>query len=835
MYIVNLADKAAQDINLCGGKAVNLSILINSSKLNIPDGFVVTTELYKKICVDLISPLVLELTDSENISDLCLEIREKIKQKVFDENSEELNLIRNELSRFPAETKFAVRSSATAEDLPDASFAGQQDSYLNISAEDVPDAIIKCFSSLYNDRAFFYRKENNFDENNLSLAVVVQEMVDSEISGVMFTADPLTSDRYTCVIESVAGLGEELVSGHKTPFTYKIRNKKISFESKGKNLLKKENIIELHKIGKKIEEIFHAPQDIEYCFAKNKFYIVQSRPITALFPPPYSPDGFKRLFVSAGHLQMMTDAICPLGVSFMKFIALFKMVESGGHLYIDITHDLKTVYGKKMIKTKLGTMDSLTFSAINEILSRKEYIASVPKGPGSFSSFNNWGPMLTEAVRIYRKNDQSEIDKYIEKMRNKIRLLDKRFENAESSEVLDIIKDDQQKLLDAVYDSTGFGMVLATQYAIQRIDSICKKLTGEDNYSNKLSKSVKYNITSEMGLALSELSDVLRDYPDVIDFFENQKFSMDELRKINGGEIVADCFSEFLEKFGMRATGEIDICKTRFRENPAELIPVILSNIRTLPKGYGKASFDEGFKESKKRIREILNLASEKMGKAKAKQLKKYISIFRNFVGTREYPKYFWICHYDIYKKYLMKEAKRLENEGILKSADDIYYLYFDELRELFETRIPDYDLIEKRRKDYISYRKLTPPRLIFSDGEVPVMNYNKDIPSNALAGLAVSAGIAEGRARIINSIEEANIEKGDILITSFTDPSWTPVFVSISALVTEIGGMMTHGAVITREYGLPAVVGVLNATKLIKDGQKIRVNGDKGYIEILE
>lgn len=182
-----------------------------------------------------------------------------------------------------------------------------------------------------------------------------------------------------------------------------------------------------------------------------------------------------------------------------------------------------------------------------------------------------------------------------------------------------------------------------------------------------------------------------------------------------------------------------------------------------------------------------------------------------------------------------MKEAIKLVQKGIILEKEDIYYLSFEEFREAVHTNRLDYDIIRSRKEEYEVYEKLTPPRIMTSEGEVISGEYDTgNIPKSALAGIPASSGTIEGRARVILKMEEAHIEEGDILVTAFTDPSWTPVFVSIKGLVTEVGGMMTHGSVIAREYGLPAVVGVENATSLIKDGQRIRVNGTEGYIEIL-
>jgi pyruvate,water dikinase len=205
-------------------------------------------------------------------------------------------------------------------------------------------------------------------------------------------------------------------------------------------------------------------------------------------------------------------------------------------------------------------------------------------------------------------------------------------------------------------------------------------------------------------------------------------------------------------------------------------------------------------------------------------------------VGAREYAKYFWVRRFAVYKQAILKEAEKLRSGGTIDSVCDVYCLSLDEFREAIRTGSVDLTLISTRKQEYIRYAKLTPPRIILSDGEVPGGEYQRGSAlSGALVGVPVSQGTIEGRARVVSRIEDAVLEKGDILVTSFTDPSWTPVFVTIAGLVTEVGGEMSHGAVITREYGLPAVVGVENATKLIRDGQRIRLNGTEGYVEVLE
>jgi phosphoenolpyruvate synthase/pyruvate phosphate dikinase len=266
------------------------------------------------------------------------------------------------------------------------------------------------------------------------------------------------------------------------------------------------------------------------------------------------------------------------------------------------------------------------------------------------------------------------------------------------------------------------------------------------------------------------------------------------------------------------------------------LIPVIFTNIRNFEPGESKRKFEQGRQEALKKEQELsdrLKLLPD--GEQKARETKRMIGLIRNFAGYREYPKYVMVNRYFAYKQALLKEAGKLLQAGVIREKEDMYYLSFQELQEVVHTNKLDYQIISKRKDEFKLYEKLTPPRVITSDGEIVTGKYKREnLPAEAMAGLAVSSGIIEGRARVILHMEDADLEEGDILVTSFTDPSWTPLFVSIKGLVTEVGGLMTHGAVIAREYGLPAVVGVENATRLIKDRQRIRVNGTDGYVEIL-
>jgi pyruvate,water dikinase len=263
---------------------------------------------------------------------------------------------------------------------------------------------------------------------------------------------------------------------------------------------------------------------------------------------------------------------------------------------------------------------------------------------------------------------------------------------------------------------------------------------------------------------------------------------------------------------------------------------MILGNIKNVGPNASHLKFEEGRREALDKEQELLGRLKELPdGEQKAKETKRMIGLVRNLSGYREYPKYSIVSRYFVYKQALLKEAERLVQANVIREREDVYYLSLEEFREAVRTNKLDYQIIIQRKDEYKAYDKLTPPRVITSDGEIVAGEYKREnVPAGAIVGLAVSSGVMEGRARVILNLEDAVLEDGDILVTTFTDPSWTPLFVSIKGLVTEVGGLMTHGAVIAREYGLPAVVGVESATKLIRDGQRIRVHGTGGYVEIL-
>ena len=861
-FVLGFHEMEKTQLLLVGGKGLNLGELSKIQGIQVPEGFCVTTAGFQKAVKGnetfqaLLAQLaMLKVEDRDQISDISRKIRQIIMEAEIP--ADVVKAVAHYLSQFGEKHAYAVRSSATAEDLPHASFAGQQDTYLNVIGKDaILQHISKCWASLFTERAVIYRMQNGFDHRQVYLSVIIQKMVFPHASGILFTADPMTSNRKLLSIDAGFGLGEALVSGLVSADCYKVQNgqiadkriaakklaiygraqggtetKQIDPDQQMSQALTDGQILQLARIGRQIEAHFGQPQDIEWCLADDTFYIVQSRPITTLYPIPEANDQENHVYLSVGHQQMMTDPIKPLGLSFYLFITPAPMRKAGGRLFVDVAPRLTTRIGRETLLNTVGS-DPLIKGALMTVIER-DYIKLSPNDQTAPIPDRGNTDMLAQF-----ENDPTIVSDLMKRNQTSIEELKQNIQAKSGSDLFDFILEDIRQLKKILFDPQSTAVFMAAINATSWINENMNEWLGEKNAADTLSLSVPGNITSEMGLALMDVADVIRPYPEVIDYLQHAKEDhfLDELVKFNGGKEIQDAIYDYLSKYGMRCPGEIDITRPRWSEKPITLVPMILSHIKNFEPNAGNRKFEQGRRAALEKEQELIDrLKQLPDGEQKAKETKRMINLIRNFIGYREYPKYGIVSRYFVYKQALLKEAEQLVQAGVIHEKEDIYYLTFEELHEVARTKKIDNQIISKRKDEYKLYEKLTPPRVITSDGEIITSAYKREnLPPNAIAGLPVSSGVIEGRARVILNMENADLEDGDILVTSFTDPGWTPLFVSIKGLVTEVGGLMTHGAVIAREYGLPAVVGVENATGLIKDGQQIRVHGTEGYIEIL-
>jgi pyruvate,water dikinase len=867
-YVLFFEQVDRSSLTQVGGKGANLGELTKAG-FPVPGGFCITTQAYKDFLATSqeIQSFFTELNsmDSQDLTQVR-QVGDRIRTHL-----QQLDIplpIRKEiieaLDKQGSTNAYAIRSSATAEDLPNASFAGQQDTYLNVKGQDeLLVHVKKCWASLFTDRAIAYRIKNGFDHHQVYLSIVVQKMINPEVSGILFTADPINGNRLVVSIDAGFGLGEALVSGMVSADLYKVKNnqifdKKISQKrlaiyslpdggtvtrelpqsEQEQQALTDEQIIFLAALGKKIEAHYQVPQDIEFCVSGGEFFIVQSRPITTLYPLPQLSLYPRRVLLSFGHVQMMPDAMMPLGLSVLRTMFPAQIfVEAGSRIYIDITDFMLSKIVRTVFPKLLTVADEAMSRALTAVVRRPGFFSDNQKSAVTGTAAKTavfivkkaWHHLRTGDPRLARPAIESYMEQTLEQMRKAI-------SSVQGKERLRVV---QQQLDDSLMNifHNVIPYIAPGIVAGKVLERLLIRWLGDAQELASLNKALPGNVTSEMGLQLGDLADMLRDLPEVQEYLQRA----DDLSfytgfaQVPGGEVFRQEFERFIGQYGMRCPGEIDLTKPRWREKPTLLIAAIFSHMRSVKSGEHRQRFSEGEKEADAAAVRILTKL--KSHPVRLKLVSRLIAVFRYMGGLREHHKYYIIRVLDECKAAIMVEAKSLEQAGKLPTAEDAYFLSLEELIKLAEGKdsLISTDIINQRKAEFERNGNLKPPRVMTSEGEIIVVPPARgDIPEGTLLGSPVSAGIAEGIARVILRPEKALLNEGEILVAPQTDPGWTPLFQSAVAIVTEVGGLMTHGAVVAREYGIPAVAGVDEATVRIRDGSFIRVDGDQGLVEIL-
>src|SRR5438132_272414 len=561
-YVLGFQEIDQAQVAIVGGKGAHLGELSRIEGIRVPAGFCVTTDAFRRIMAE--APSIDERLDRLSrlnpddrvaIRTLSAEIRRTLEGIAIPDDL--VAAITLALAGLGEQAAYAVRSSATAEDLPTASYAGQQDTYLNIMG---PPAILqyisRCWASLFTERAVTYRLRNGFDHRKVHMAVVVQQMVFPQAAGILFTADPVTSNRKVASAEASFGLGEALVSGLVNPDVYKVRDgevvaravatkrlaihaspaggtqeQAIEPERQEQPALTDAQVVRLAQLGQRIEAHFGRPQDIEWCLVDDDFLIVQSRPITTLFPIPAASDGDNHVYISVGHQQMMTDPIKPLGISVWQLTAGRPMYEAGGRLFVDVTRELASPASRARLLA-LGKSDPLIGDALQTILERGDFIRSLPdEAPGGAPAGGAPAPIET---------DPAIVAELIGRNQASVAALKRDIRTESGSALLDFILADIQELRRILFDPRSHQVFMSAMEAAWWLNDQLQAWLGEKNAADTLTQSVPNNVTSEMGLALLDLADVIRPHPDVVAFLQLQHvedegfINLDELPKLAG-------------------------------------------------------------------------------------------------------------------------------------------------------------------------------------------------------------------------------------------------------------------------------------------------------------
>ncbi|MET9872303.1 rifamycin-inactivating phosphotransferase, partial [Streptomyces sp. NPDC006386] len=542
-YVLDLQEIDGTQLAVAGGKGAHLGELSRIEGVSVPGGFCVTTDAFRRTMAeapsiddDLDRLSRVNPDDREAIRTLSARIRRTIEDTAVP--ADIAAAITGALALFGEEAAFAVRSSATAEDLPTASFAGQQDTYLNVvGASAILRHVSRCWASLFTERAVTYRRRNGIDDRTVHMAVVVQRMVSPQAAGVLFTADPVTGNRKVATVDAGYGLGEALVSGLVNPDVYKVRDgevvaKTIAAKQRAVHALpgggtqqvtidalRQEQptltdaqVVRLVRLGRRIEAHFGRPQDIEWCLADDDFRIVQSRPITTLFPVPETGDQENHVYVSVGHQQMMTDPMKPLGLSMWQLTAMAPMHEAGGRLFVDVTRRLATPAGRAGLLDLVGRGDPLVRDALETVLERGDFVPSLPdQGPAGPPPGRAPAPIET---------DPALVTELVERSQASIAALRRDIRTKSGPALFDFLVEAFAEHKRVLGDPLSMQVIMAGMEATWWLNDKLREWLGEKNAADTLTLSAPGNITSEMGLDLLDVADVIRPHPHVVAFLQ---------------------------------------------------------------------------------------------------------------------------------------------------------------------------------------------------------------------------------------------------------------------------------------------------------------------------
>ncbi len=846
-FIKRFSEIDETDLSQVGGKGLNLGKLTTAG-FSVPQGFCVTTDAYRFSVQDLPEQNASSVKDvvlAPELSDAILKARDELRTDTV-----------------------AVRSSATAEDLEEASFAGQQDTFLNVTSDGLLDALKGCWASLWSDRAIAYRRTQRIPDEGLAMAVVVQEMCAADISGVLFTVSPFNEN--VSIVESNWGLGESVVSGEITPDSFQISREtgeilettvatklemittsgvsKVSSAQQNIPSLTDEQLKQLGQLGIQVETLYEQPMDIEWAFADGRFFLLQARPITTHAQAQVSIDQkdreieklhkaevqiLKTLADTHGtvwshhNLAEVLPAPMPMTWAIMKkfmsgsgglgkayrglgFYPSKRVDGSGildlicGRIYVNLNREVELFFD--------GFPFTHDFNALKQNPQKAMYAQATPNIKHSTPSFWFKLPLhiarMTKAelrLRKYRADfdqvlTEQEFPKFHEIVAAEQNLS---YSELPDAELVEKFKTWCQKTLDDFAPKVLTATLLAA-FSLQRLETLLQKCTDETaakNLASRLISGLSGNLTVET----------------------NEK-----LRQVGIGKIT---LADFLIDYGHRAVGEFELAQPRWREDTTYLEQIIASFSQKTSEPDGQAPennqhFARQIEQRETAEKELAEIIAKKTGLRK--QIESELDFTRLYMPFRETAKFYLMLGYEQIRRTLVE----LDNRYTLNGG--IFYLVPDELEQLIRGEELS-DVIAERKTKRELLLQIEVPDVIFSDSLDRIGAALPTDAADAYVGVGVSAGIAKGQARVLLKPSDIQPSERDyILVCPSTDPAWTPLFLHAAGLVMERGGLLSHGAVVAREYGVPAVVNIPNATQNITDGQMLQIDGNQGTVSII-
>jgi pyruvate,water dikinase len=875
-------------VAVAGGKAANLGEMTRA-RFPVPAGFCVTTAAYSLAAAGAdLEPLLERLAalpagDAEGSAAVAGAVRARLRAAPLPAAVGDAVL--RAYAELGERTPVAARSSATTEDLPSASFAGQHDTYLNVVGPDqVLDAVRRCWASLWTDRAVSYRTSNGVDHATAELAVVVQRMVAAEVAGVMFTADPVTGRRRRAVIDASPGLGEAVVSGAVNPDHFvvdpatgqilqrRLGDKHVLVRASagggterielpsgaGEACLTDPQLRALAQLGATVEAHYGEPQDTEWAIdGDGTLWLTQTRPITTLYPLPAgapAPGQGLRAYFCGSLAQGLHRPLTPMGLAVFPLMGTSMarlagirradvlagpamLTQAGQRLFFDFTAVVRSRAGRAIAPRILDVMEARSAAVLRHLMQDPQWAVN-----------RSSRPFVLRAVRVLARSQAP------------LRALEATIRPAAARARVWRLQDEIIAATTPRPDASGADRALLVQEAVVQRGAlllartgpvvvpgflmllVARGLLGDQVTPEELLsvlRGLAHNPTTEMDLRLWELAQRIGQDPPSRRMFAEEPPEQLAARYLRGGlpRITQDGLAAFLTAYGHRAVAEIDVGLPRWSEDPTHLLGVLANYLRLEdPRLAPDAQFRRAAAEAEAMLTELVGRARRR-GRLRARLVGLALDRTRQLAGFREMPKYLLVVLLARVRELLWPVGEELARAGRIEQAEDVFFLDLRETGRALAAQDPGEDLrerIDHRRATYSrELRRRHIPRILLSDGtepetEIPAAS---EAAAGTLSGTASSAGTVTARARVILDPVGARLEPGEILVAPSTDPGWTPLFLTAGGLVMEMGGANSHGAVVAREYGIPAVVGVARASERIRTGQLITVDGSAGTV----